>query len=213
MFDRLLDPIWVLAYISSVALLSTVAVAGDDVVRREVVFDGEIQSTLPAPSIDHGVPVWDSRRGVEVAVDEGVFDRARNGLNAGPWRPHDDFPVTASVVLSGKSRDGTKSRVAIFDRARLELSIWNSADTNRPSDRRVSMQRAWNGEFINDTFVGTEFEQADHAYRIVSGTMLPGCMLFLLQRSVLEDLDDGSGEAGVGHPRGLDCGATGRYRW
>ena len=195
MFERLLDPIRVLVYISSVALLSTVAVAGDDVVRREVVFDGEIQSTLPAPSIDHGVPVWDSRRGVEVAVDEGVFDQVRNGLNAGPWRPHDDFPVTASVVLSGKSRDGTKSRVAIFDRARLELSIWNSADTNRPSDRRVSMQRAWNGEFINDTFVGTKFEQADHAYRIVSGTMLPGCMLFLLQRSVLEDLDDGSGEA------------------
>ena len=193
MFDRRIDPVRILARIF-VTLIATVAVAEEDAVRREVVFDGEIKSTLPPISIDHGVPIWDSERGIEVPVGDGLFDRARNGLNAGPWRLHDDFPVTASVVLSGKSRDGTQSRVAIFDRARLELSIWNSADTNRPSDHRISMQRAWNGEYINDTFVGTEFEQADHGYRIASGTMLPGCMLFMLQHSVLEKSDDGSGE-------------------
>ena len=193
MFDRRFDPFQIVTCII-VACFTAIAVAEEDAVRRTIVFDGEIQSNMPPISIDHGVPVWDSVRGIERGVDEGLFDEARNGLNAGPWRPHDDFPVTASVVLSGLSRDGTEPRVAIFDRARLELSIWNSADTSGPSDRRISMRRPWNDQYINDTFAGTEFEQAGHGYRIASGTMLPGCMLFMLQHSALETSDDGSGE-------------------
>jgi hypothetical protein len=193
MFDHCNDPIRVMARIF-VALVATVAVAEDDVVRREIVFDGEIQSTLPPISIDHGVPIWDSERGIEVPVGDGLFDRSRNGLNAGPWRIPDDVGLlTAGMVLSGRSRDGTQPRIAIFDRARLELFIWNSADTSRSSDRRIVMRREGKDGEINDTFAGTSFERADHSYRIVSGTMLPGCMLFLLQRSVLEKLDDGSG--------------------
>ena len=169
------------------------AVADDDMVRREAIFDDGVVSTLPPLEIDHGVDVWDEARGRVVPADQPLFDLPRNGLNAGPWRKQDDFIVAASVVLVGRSRDESEARVAIFDRARLELSIWNSADTGRPSDRRISMSRQVGEDEVNDAFVGTPFQQDDHSYRIASGVMLPGCMLFLMQRSVLEETEPGSG--------------------
>ncbi|MDG2022451.1 MAG: hypothetical protein P8J59_10925, partial [Phycisphaerales bacterium] len=73
MFDRRIDPIRILLCII-VACCPAIAVAEEDAVRRTVVFDGEIQSDMPSISIDHGVPVWDSVRGIERGVDEGLFD-------------------------------------------------------------------------------------------------------------------------------------------
>ena len=169
------------------------AFADDDMARREAIYDDGVVSTLPPLEVDHGVDVWDEARGRVVPADQPLFDLPRNGLNAGPWRKQDDFMVAASVVLAGRSRDESAARVAIFDRARLELSIWNSADTGRPSDRRISMSRPFGDGAINDAFVGTPFQKDDHSYRIASGVMLPGCMLFLMQRSVLEETEPGSG--------------------
>ncbi|MCP4795429.1 MAG: hypothetical protein GY885_04640, partial [Phycisphaeraceae bacterium] len=156
------------------------AFADDDMARREAIYDDGVVSTLPPLEVDHGVDVWDEARGRVVPADQPLFDLPRNGLNAGPWRKQDDFMVVASVVLAGRSRDESAARVAIFDRARLELSIWNSADTGRPSDRRISMSRPFGDGAINDAFVGTPFQKDDHSYRIASGVMLPGCMLFLM---------------------------------
>ena len=183
----------ILGSILTVTCVTSVLPADDDVVRREAIFDGGVVSSLPPLEIDHGTAVWDEFRGTMVAADEPLFDSPRNGMNAGPWRPQDDFPVAASVVLAGRSRDESAPRLAIFDRARLELSIWNSADTGGPADRRIAMSRAVGEDVINDAFAGTPFQQDDHSYRIASGVMIPGCMLFLMQRSVLEETKPGSG--------------------
>jgi len=167
--------------------------ADDDMVRREAIFDDGIVSTLPPIEIDHGVAIWDEARGREIAADEPRFDQARNGLNAGPWRPQCDSMSVASVVLTGRSRDGGESRVAIYDRGRFELSIWNGHDFHLPPTRRISHRREIDGQPVADAFQGTAFERPDRTHRVASGVMLPGCMLFLLQRSdrIEEDPKDG----------------------
>ena len=54
------------------------AVADDDMVRREAIFDDGVVSTLPPLEIDHGVDVWDEARGRVVPADQPLFDLPRN---------------------------------------------------------------------------------------------------------------------------------------
>ncbi|MAB73171.1 MAG: hypothetical protein CMJ54_11780 [Planctomycetaceae bacterium] len=177
-----------------VAACTEPTVADDDMVRREAIFDDGIVSTLPPVEIDHGVDIWDEARGREIAADEPRFDRPRNGLNAGPWRHQCDSMSVASVVLTGRSRDGGESRVAIYDRGRTELTIWKGGGFEGEPSHRLSHRREIDGQFVTDAFQGTTFERPDRTYRIASGAMLPGCMLFLLQRSdrIEEDSKDGA---------------------
>ena len=195
----------------------TSASADDDMVRREAIFDGGIVSTLPPIEIDHGVAIWDEARGIEIAADEPRFDVPRNGLNAGPWRPQCDSISVASVVLSGRSRDGGESRVAIYDRVQFQLSVWNGDDFHLPPTHRFSHRREIDEQVVPDAFQGSALERPDRTHRVVSGVMLPGCMLFLLQRK--DRIEEGSkGDAVSWRIAGVTVAAmqedsTGEWSW
>jgi hypothetical protein len=166
--------------------------------RRELVIDGGFHGPLPPPIIDHGGLVWDEVAGVVRGAEQPIFDLARACGQAGPWRRISEPISLASVVMPGWSRDQTSPRLAMFDRQRMELVIWNGGDLALPPTLRVPMSRNWNGELTPDALLGTPWEKEDVTHRIVSGVMLPGLALMLMERREWTLLPEGPSAENAG---------------
>lgn len=182
--------------------------------RRELLIDGGFHGPLPAPVIDHGGRVWDEFAGVLVSADQPIFDRARASGHAGPWKDIGESVGLASVVMSGWSRDQESPRVAIFDRQHMKLVIWNGRDLSVEPAVRIPMARDWQGEVIPDALVGTPWEQENTTHRIVSGVMLPGLILMLMERREWTLGPDGAESAVLGlSVAGIQEGEARNWDW
>lgn len=170
--------------------------------RRELRIDAGFHGDLPAPTIDHGGHVWDESLGILQSRTGPVFDAASGGGVAPPWRSAGEPLGVASVMMAGRSRDQSEPRFAVYDRQRMELVVWQGDDPSVPPIHRYGFARAWGDGVVPDALRGTGWERSSTTHRPVSGTMLPGLLLVLLERS---DWPDGPG--GVEWVSGLTIAA------
>ena len=157
--------------------------ASDELDRRELVIDGGFTGTLPPPIVLRAGRVWDESLGRLVTTTEPVFDLARCGGVATAWVPESEPVSVATLMMTGWSRDQSSPRMAVYDRQRMELIIWNGDDLADVPAERFSFVRSVGSGVTPDALLGTQWERADVTHRPVSGVMLPGLLLLLLERN------------------------------
>ena len=162
--------------------------AEEDQVTRRLVIDGSFVGDLPEPIIDHGGRVFDTFNGIGIQDDEPVFDLPRAGGSVRPWQ-EDAAPISImTMVAPGFSRDESEPRLAIFDSQQYKLSFWGDGPIADGPLQQIYMGRTIGGNQVPDAMSGTPYEQPNAHHRIRSGTMLPGLLMVLMEKTVW-DLD------------------------
>ncbi len=152
--------------------------------RSTITFDGDvIGDASMSPDLDHGGWIWDPVSGGLASRTTPAFDGSRSWGMVGPWKESASEIQVASVVASGWSRDQTQRRLAIYDRGRGRLSIWHGDQVTSSPDVQFEFRRSIEGETVFDALVNTSFERENETFRVTSATMLPGCVLLLLERT------------------------------
>lgn len=160
------------------------ATADEGLRRIEIEFDGGVPSESGlAVDLQRGSRIWDPLNGEVLGPDQPAFDLRRAGGLIGPWRPVDTPLVVASVVAAGWSRDQTERRTAIYDRSLGRLLVWHGPRVRGEPDAEIDCRRQFDAGIVFDALVGSSFERTDVVHRISSATMLPGCLLALLERT------------------------------
>lgn len=200
---------WAIAF----AVVTGSGVADDSVQRWEARFDGEVTVTPEMTvSIDRGGRTWSTASGEILDADAADFDVARAGGLLGPWREVDTPLVAASAVASGWSRDQSERRTAIYDRSRGRLGIWRGDRVRGGPDLEIDCRRTIGDRVVFDVLVDTPFERPDVTHRVASATMLPGCLLMLLERSSVDAAGEVVGVDGVS-VAALQEGVDGTWDW
>ncbi|MCH2136275.1 MAG: hypothetical protein MK101_06790 [Phycisphaerales bacterium] len=170
------------------ALLLTLLASGPDVLHA--IFDGAQEGTLEAMTLDrpaaavqgdgtivgpHG-PRWGGEKAYPMSV-------------AG-WRQVVDAGGSIPLMLAGVDHDDETPLLVTYnvDQMRLQIRLGEALGGAPVLDH--SSRRIVDGEVVVDVLHGTGLQEPDKAFRPRAGTVLPGCVLLLCQRSRL--MDDGS---------------------
>ena len=146
-------------------------------------FDGVQTGDLPAIVVDRPAAAL-QLDGTVVPPDAPRWGPQRASVGSfGGWTQIQEASSAITLMFAGTDAQGESALLGAYDANQMRLSIWKEDRLAGAPEFEHAMRREEGGTFTVDILQGTKLQQADHAYRPRAGTVLPGCFVFLCQRT------------------------------
>lgn len=167
--------------VAATAIVLSLLTSAPDVLHAH--FDGAQSGDLPAIVVDRPMAALQSD-GTVVDPDQPRWGRPRATPDfiAG-WTQVVDAPGAITLLLGGFDADDTTPLLGTLNANLMTLNLYLGERLGSGPTFEHSMRRIESDVETVDVLLGTPLQESDHVYRPRAGTVLPGCVVLLCQRS------------------------------